>query len=123
MRSRRGLIFALAALLALSVAADAVALRKPTHSERRGAAKVVGLTAHCATVRISTVTTEPKWASVYWRPGPSSCKQFARNGVAIVRKRAGGNWRFVSAGSSYDCPSLYRDVPQAVAEDLKIDCF
>ena len=32
----------------------------------------------------------------------------------------GGAWRFVTAGSSFDCP--VPDVPRRIAKDLKIPC-
>jgi hypothetical protein len=71
--------------------------------------------------RVSTKTNRPKWASVYWRPGPQKCEPFARDGVAVLKLKK-GRWRFVTAGSDFDCPRLYRDVPRRVAKDLDLPC-
>jgi hypothetical protein len=110
---------ALMALLVTGASAD----RKPTRDERRAIAKVVELPAACAKVRISTVTSEPEWASVYWKPHPKDkCMPYARDGVAIERYK-NGHWKFITAGSSYTCRGLYRDVPRDVAKDLGIDCY
>jgi hypothetical protein len=119
---RYGLIL-LASLSAVSLAAPALvhADRKPTHKEKVRIARVVDLPAKCARVRVSTVTKKPKWGSVSFRPGSKDCNPFASNGVTVVRK-AVGHWRFVTAGSSFDCSSLYAQVPKNVAADLGISC-
>jgi hypothetical protein len=110
---------ALTSLLVSGAAAD----RKPTRDERRAIAKVVELPAACAKVRISTVTDDPEWASVYWKPHPKDkCSPYARDGVAVERYK-NGRWKFITAGSSYTCRGLYRDVPRDVAKDLGIDCY
>ena len=121
---RRNGILALALLAAASLAVPAVAnaQRKPTHKEKVRIARVVNLPARCARVRVSTVTKKPKWGSVSFRPGPSKCDRFASNGVTVVRKVV-GHWRFVTAGSSFDCPGLYAKVPKTVVHDLKISCI
>ena len=115
---------ALAAITLLAVlVASAGADRKPTRDERRAIAKVVELPAACAKVRISTVTEDPEWASVYWKPHPKDkCMPYARDGVAVERYK-NGHWKFITAGSSYRCRDLYRDVPRDVADDLNIDCY
>jgi hypothetical protein len=113
------------AALALSVVlvAAAVADRKPTRDERRAIAKVLDLPAKCAKVRVSTVTAEPKWASVAWKPRPKDkCMPYASDGVAIAKYK-NGHWKFVTAGSSFTCGPLYRDVPHDVVKDLGIECF
>jgi hypothetical protein len=103
------------------VAAVASADRKPTAKEHRQSAKAMKFPAHCTRVRVSTVVTSPRWASLSWRPGPG-CKPSAADGVAILKKRPGAQWKFVTAGSSFDCGPLYAQVPQAVVEDLGITC-
>ena len=115
--------------VALSVLAVAMVLpavvhadRKPTSKERAQIAAVVQLPAKCARVKVSTVTKKPKWGSASWRNGGSECMPLASNGVT-VEKKSHGRWRFVTAGSSFDCPSLYKKVPQAIAKDLHIACF
>jgi hypothetical protein len=111
------------ALLALAGASGAGADRRATKGERRAVAKLVDLPPVCAKVRVSTVTPEPKWASVSWKPRPKDkCEPYARDGVGIA-KRKGDRWRFVTAGSSFDCPYLYRHVPREVADDLGLDCY
>jgi hypothetical protein len=119
---RYGLLL-IASLAAAALAAPAIvhAERKPTHKEKVRIARVVDLPAKCARVRVSTVTKKPKWASVSFRPGSRSCDPFASNGVTVVRKVI-GHWRFVTAGSSFDCMGLYAKVPQSVTQDLKISC-
>jgi len=122
MRAGRFTALLLAAVLALIAAATVQADRKPTVKERKAVAAIVDLPAKCAHVRISTVTEKPKWASVSFRPhSPESCQPFASDGVTVAKKRS-GRWRFVTAGSSFDCPDLYKDVPVSVAQDLGIDC-
>jgi hypothetical protein len=105
----------------LLVAAIAQADRKPTLKERIQIASVVHLPAKCAQIRISTETKKPKWGSVSFRPGPTACEPLASNGVTVVKKSS-GRWRFVTAGSSFDCPELYAKVPRAIAKDLGIKC-
>jgi len=119
---RPGLVL-VAALAVGALAAPAIvhADRKPSHKEKVRIARVVDLPAKCARVRVSTVTKKPKWGSVSYRPGPKDCKQFASNGVTVVRKSV-GNWRFITAGSSFDCSSLYAKVPKKVVADLGVTC-
>jgi hypothetical protein len=125
MKSRRSLAFALAAALAMVGAANVAADRKPTDKELRAIARAVELPPKCAKVRISTETERPKWASSSWRPGPG-CQRFAFDGVAVLKKKKRGDrparWRLVTAGSSFECADLYRDVPRRVAKDLGLDC-
>ena len=115
------------ALVALVLAATfavvgvANAQRKPTSKERIQIATVVHLPAKCARVRVSTETKKPKWGSVSFKPGLSDCGPLASNGVTVVKKSS-GRWRFITAGSSFDCPGLFAKVPQAVARDLGIKC-
>jgi hypothetical protein len=120
---RRYAVVLLASLMAVSLAAPAIvhADRRPGHKEKVRIARVIDLPAKCANVRISTETKKPKWGSVSFRPGAAGCKQFASNGVTVVRKSV-GHWRFVTAGSSFDCSSLYTLVPKNVAVDLGISC-
>jgi hypothetical protein len=120
---RRHAVILVASLMAFGLVVPAIvrADRRPTHREKVRIARVVDLPARCARVRVSTVTKKPKWGSVSFRPGSKSCVPFASNGVTVVRKSV-GRWRFVTAGSSFDCSSLYTLVPKAVAADLGIDC-
>jgi hypothetical protein len=113
-------VLAVAATLALVGVANAD--RKPTPKERAGIASVVHLPVSCARVRVSTETRKPKWGSVSWRRGGSQCDPLASNGVIIVKK-SNGRWRFVTAGSSFDCGELYAKVPRAIAQDLGIKCI
>ena len=107
-----------ACLMAVGVAnAD----RKPTVKEKAQIASVIHLPVACARVRVSTVTKKPKWGSVSFKPGPSTCDAFASNGVTVAKKSR-GHWNFVTAGSSFDCPGLYDKVPKPVAKDLRIQC-
>ena len=121
----RRLILAVGVSLAavpLLVPAVGQADRKPTAKEKVQIASVIHLPVVCARVRVSTVTKKPKWGSVSWRRGGSQCDPLASNGVTIVKKSS-GRWRFITAGSSFDCPGLYVKVPQSVAQDLRIKCF
>jgi hypothetical protein len=123
MRGRRPFV-ALVCVVAspLVLAAVAHADRAPTAKQHRQIAKVAELPPRCAAVRISTVTKKPKWASVSWKPGGAKCKPFAANGVEVVKK-TNGRWRFITAGSSFDCGPLYKLVPLAVVQDLGISCI
>ena len=116
---------ALAAIAVLASGAHVTADRRPTAKEHRAVARAVDLPRKCAKVRISTETERPRWASSSWKPGPG-CQRFAADGVVVLKKRKRGDrparWRFVTAGSSFGCAELYRDVPAAVAKDLGIDC-
>ena len=108
--------------LALIAAGAARADRKPTGKEHRQIAKAMKFPPRCTRVRVSTVVSNPSWASLSFKPG-RKCKKFAADGVAILKKRPGGHWKFVTAGSSFDCGPLYAQVPQAVVEDLGISCI
>jgi hypothetical protein len=120
MRLRGAFLIPLAAVLLTPGLASAD--RKPTEKEHRQVAKAMKLPPRCTRVRISTVVTAPKWASLSWKQGPN-CLKFASDGVTVLKKRPGGKWKFVTAGSSFDCGPLYAQVPQAVVEDLGIDCI
>jgi hypothetical protein len=118
-----GLRFTAVVLAAMLVAVGvASAERNPTHKEHRAIAKAMKFPPRCTRVRVSTVVTTPRWASLSWKPG-RGCRPFAADGVAILKKRAGGRWKFVTAGSSFDCGPLYAQVPQAVVQDLGITCI
>jgi hypothetical protein len=123
---RRPLALAFVIAASLAIAATAVADRKPTAKERQLIAKVVKLPPECANVRISTETARPLWGSVSFKPGATGCKQFASDGVTVVKRIRKGSkrrWHFVTAGSSFSCSELYAKVPRQVAEDLGITCF
>jgi hypothetical protein len=125
MRTTRSLAIALAAAVTLAGAANVAADRKPTDKEQRAVARAVEVPRKCVKARISTETERPRWASAAWRPGPG-CQRFAFDGVAVLKKKKRGDrparWRLVTAGSSFTCGDLYRDVPRRVADDLGIDC-
>ena len=112
----------LAAVIALFAAGFAQAARKPTAKEKQDIAAVIKLPPQCAKVKVSTASKKPLYASVAFKPGPSECDAHASDGVTVVRKK-GNRWRFITAGSSFGCDELYREVPQAIARDLKISCF
>lgn len=124
MSRRVALAFALSALVVLLAATAVRADRRATTKERAQVAKAVELPAPCARVRISTVATGARWASAYWRPGSLKCKPFARDGVAVLKRKSkpGARWRFITAGSDFFCRDLHDIVPEAVANDLGIDC-
>jgi hypothetical protein len=119
---RRGsLVVSFIAVFCL-VAGVASADRKPTKKEHHQVAKAAHFPPRCTRVRVSTAVTSPKWASLSWKPG-RNCMKFAADGVAILKKRPGAHWKFVTAGSSFDCGPLYAQVPQAVVQDLGITCI
>jgi len=118
---RFGPFAAIALIVVLAVPPVVQADRKPTSKERAEIAAVVDLPAKCARVRVSTETEKPKWGSVTFKPGPSECDAHASNGVTVVKKSK-GSWRFVTAGSSFDCGPLYKKVPAGIAADLGISC-
>jgi hypothetical protein len=108
-------------ILCLLMAGPASADRKPTPKEKAQIASVVHLPVICARVRVSTVTKKPKWGSVSWRRGGSQCDPLASNGVTVAKKH-NGRWRSITAGSSFTCGELYKQVPQQIAKDLRIKC-
>jgi hypothetical protein len=108
-------------VFALLVAGVANANRKPSQKERVQIATVVQLPVLCARVRVSTETKKPKWGSVSWKRGGPLCEPLASNGVTVVKKTS-GRWRFITAGSSFDCSGLFAKVPRAIARDLGIKC-
>jgi hypothetical protein len=118
---RGGIVAVLVLALGLLVPALVYAERKPTIKEKAQIASVVHLPAVCARVRVSTLSRKPKWGSVSWQLGGSQCEPLASNGVTVVKKSR-GRWRFITAGSSFSCGDLYRQVPKAVARDLKLKC-
>jgi hypothetical protein len=102
-------------LLALPAAAQAD--RPPTKRERVDIAKAIGVPKRCLRTRISTVNE--RWSRTTIRNEKASCLEHAGDGVAVFKRRA-GKWRFVTAGSSFDCP--VPDVPRRIAKDLRIPC-
>ena len=111
----------LAAVLAasLTLAASAEARRTPTPGERAGVARAVGVPARCLFIRVSSV--DRRYASAVIRNRKRSCRRWAADGVAVFRKRSQGRWRFVTAGSAFDCP--VPKVPERVVRDLRISCI
>jgi hypothetical protein len=103
--------------LALSVPAVAQADRPPTRSERLGIAKSMEIPKRCLRIRVSTVNE--RWSRASIRNLKASCADHVADGIAVFRHRRGA-WRFVTAGSSFDCP--VPDVPRRIAKDLKIPC-
>ena len=113
----RALLAALAALFLLPTT-GALADRAPTKQERAGIAKKVGVPARCLRIRVSTVNT--RWASTHVRNARRSCRRWAADGIAVFKRTKAGGWRFVTAGSAFDCP--VPKVPPRVVEDLRIRC-
>jgi hypothetical protein len=113
----RSLLAALAALSLLPAAA--LADRPPTKRERAGIAQKVGVPARCLAIRVSTVN--PRWAKTRIRLARKSCERWAADGIAVFKRRNDGGWRFVTAGSAFDCP--VPKVPRRVVEDLHIRCY
>jgi hypothetical protein len=111
----------LLACLALLALAPAVAQadRAPTKRERAGIAKKVDAPARCLKIRVSTVNT--RWARMQLRLRRESCQRWAADGVAVYKKRKRGGWRFVTAGSAFECP--VPKVPRRVVKDLDIRCY
>jgi hypothetical protein len=116
----RTCLSALAAVAALAIVpAVAHADRPPTKRERAGIAKKVEVPARCLAIRVSTVNT--RWAKIRLRNLRKSCQRWAADGVAVYKRRKDGSWRFVTAGSSFDCP--VPKVPPKVVTDLHIRCY
>jgi hypothetical protein len=110
---------ALAALAAVPLLLPAVAHadRAPTKREHAAVAQKIGVPKRCLRVRISTVNE--RWARANVRNRKASCAEHAADGIALFKRRA-GTWRFVTAGSSFDCP--VPDVPRRIARDLDVPC-
>jgi hypothetical protein len=112
-------------LIAVGAPAVAEASRKPTRQEAKSLAKKMGrdVPTRCLRIRISTKSKSLTWAGVRFRLTDSSCNKWNADGVGVFKRRRSrphGSWRFVTAGSSFDCP--VPKVPSRVAKDLKIPC-
>jgi hypothetical protein len=107
------------AALATVVPVAAHADRPPTKRERAGIANKVEVPARCLKIRVSTVNT--RWAKMRLRNLRKSCQRWAADGVAVYKRRKDGGWRFVTAGSAFDCP--VPKVPPRVVTDLHIRCY
>jgi hypothetical protein len=121
MSPARALVTSLLAIAA--VASPALAHRRATKSERSAILAAVvtqgqlsKAQADCQVVTISTV--DQHYAAVTWpRKLSRACRRVAANGVIIEHRTARG-WRFVTVGSSFQCP--IRGVPTRVARDLGV---
>jgi hypothetical protein len=105
------------AVLLLCIPVSARADRAPTKRERAGVAKAIGVPKRCLRTRISTVNE--RWSRTSIRNEKADCAEHAADGIAIFKRRNGA-WRFVTAGSSFDCP--VPDVPRRIAKDLEVPC-
>jgi glucose/arabinose dehydrogenase len=114
----------IALLMALMlVPAAALAHRRATKAERHAVLAAIvrqrqlsGSQAACQVVTISTVNQA--YASATWPAKLSkTCQRVAANGV-IIEHRTKGRWRFVTVGSSFQCP--IKGVPTRVARDLGV---
>ena len=113
-----------ASLLAIAlIPAVAFAHRRATKTERAAILAAVvkqgqlsSAQAACQVVTISTVNQQ--YAATTWpRKLSRACQRVAANGVIIEHKTA-GRWKFVAAGSSFQCP--IKGLPSRVARDLGV---
>lgn len=109
------------ALALASIPALAQAERRPTKRERVGVAHAAQVPKRCLRIRVSTVND--RYASAYRRNRKRSCRRYQADGVAVFKQRRHhrSRWRFVTAGSAFDCPVPH--TPKKVARDLHIRCF
>ncbi|HSC04477.1 MAG TPA: hypothetical protein VLC49_14200 [Solirubrobacteraceae bacterium] len=121
MRRTRVLVVIFAALAV--VPAAAVAHRRATKPERTAILAAVvrqhQLSKAQATCQVVTISTaNQRYAKLNWpRKLSSACKRVAANGV-IIEHRTKRGWRFVTVGSSFNCP--IKGVPSAVAVDFRL---
>ena len=122
MTGRRATPLLLAAAIA-AIPAVASADRAPTSSERAAVARAIPAPARCAQVRISSVEGQYRYARVTLHSRRADCRNHVADGVAVFKRRvtSGAHWRFVTAGSAFDCPVPHG--PKRVVADLKIDCY
>jgi hypothetical protein len=112
-----------AGLALMLISAPALAHRRATKGERSAVLAAVvrqgqlsRAQAACQVVTVSTVNTS--YASTSWpRKLSKACMRVAADGV-IVEHRKQGKWRFVTVGSSFQCP--IKGVPTKVARDLGV---
>jgi hypothetical protein len=105
------------------IPASALAHRRATKTERQAVLAAIvqqrqlsRSQAACQVVTISTVNQN--YASATWPAKLSkACQRVAANGV-IIEHRKNGRWRFVTVGSSFQCP--IKGVPTHVAHDLGV---
>jgi hypothetical protein len=110
----------------------ALAHKAPTTSQRTALVRATDSYLHepipgkCLREEISTPTTS--WAQVHFAPGPNGhlpviCAKFVADGVIVFHYRA-GQWRFVTAGSSFRTGNggcaLNKTVPRKVIADFKL---
>lgn len=100
------------------VPASAQADRAPTKRERSEIAQAIGVPKRCLRTRISTAVKR-RYSASSIRNRRRSCARWAADGVVIFKRRR-GHWRFVTSGSSFDCP--VPGIPRKVAKDLDIPC-
>jgi hypothetical protein len=117
MRSLRLSLAALAVVVLCFPPTAAQADRPPTKRERVDIAKAIGVPKRCLHTRISTVNE--RWSRTSIRNRKASCADHAADGIAVFKRRD-GRWKFVTAGSSFDCP--VPDVPRRIAKDLRVPC-
>jgi hypothetical protein len=119
---RLGVLVVLLAATAL-VPAAAHAHRRATKSERTAILKAVvrqgelsRAQAACQKLIVSTVNHT--YAAATWPAHLSrACMRVAANGV-IIEHQTSHRWRFVTVGSSFNCP--IKGVPPRVARDLGV---
>ena len=107
--------------LTVLLVSSADARRQATRSEKRAIAEVFNAPPKCGKFWVSTVAEH--WATYRFNPNKidvKPCDQVAADGVAIVRRKHARDWRFVTAGSAFDCP--VPDTPRKVARDLRVEC-
>ncbi|MDO8186035.1 hypothetical protein Q5424_07605 [Conexibacter sp. JD483] len=116
--SRRLKSAVLVPLVALAaVPALAHADRTPTGAEAKAIATAAKVPARCLKIRVSTVNEA--YAGIWRRNLKKGCEKYQADGIAVYKKGHHG-WKFVTAGSSFDCP--VPGTPKAVAKDLGVTC-
>lgn len=105
-------------------AASALAIRRPTHAERRailaGIPKAPNLHQRCLRYKVRVSTVNPRYAYVAYEfptPIPHGCATF--NGASVMKRRADGRWRQVYAGSLFYCDGA---VPGRVIREFFKTC-
>ncbi len=104
-------------------AAQALARHAAGGAEKRAVMTAAGVNPRaplrCHRVDVSAVGSA--WAATtYGGANTRPCLSYAADGVSVTRL-VGRRWRFVTAGSAFNCP-IPGHIPAAVQRDLRLFC-
>jgi hypothetical protein len=107
----------------MAFGAQALARRGVSGTEKRAIMTAAGVKTkaplRCFRVYVSSVGSA--WAATtYGGSNSKPCVTYAADGVSLTHF-VGGHWRFVTAGSAFNCP-IPGHIPVGVQRDLRLFC-